>query len=198
MKRRGFLKTALGAVSITARGSLYGMPAETNVVECGDLKATVGPDGFPIRIQSGSGGSERVWLESIPTLSVTNEVTGVSDSPTGGQIKALGLGVTSKWLSSQYGLIWDLSFTGPGKRTGHEVTIDLPVLSPGIKIFTPSNDPEFLVSARPTYRPVNYAHMGWGYGLCLRASPYHPPGPQDRSGSYGGAATQRQHSASSV
>jgi hypothetical protein len=164
MKRRRFLKTALAAASMTSTPLLMGVPTATNVVKSGDLKATLGADGFPFRIESGPGGSQRVWLASAPTLTVTNEVTSVSDSPLGGEIKALDLTISSRWSSTRFGLVWDLSFMGSGKRTGHEVTIDLPVLSPEMKIFTPSNDPEFPVSARPTYRPVAYASMGWDSG----------------------------------
>ena len=119
-----------------------------------------------------------MWLANAPTLSVTNEVTGISESPIGGQIKALDLAVSSKWSSSRFGLVWDLSFKGTEKRTGHEVTIDLPVLSPELRIFTPSNDPELQVSARPTYRPVAlWVAMAWDYGSGIRPAAHHPPGP---------------------
>ena len=165
MERRGFLKTALAsAASLSAGPLLAGIPAEAKSVKCGDLEATIGADGSPVRIHSGSGRSQRVWLKSVPTLMVSNEAFGVSDSPVGGQIKALGLTVSSKWSSSRFGLAWDLDFTGPKKRTGHEVTIDLPVLSPEFRVFTPSNDPELEVSARPTWRPATYATAGWESG----------------------------------
>ena len=72
--------------------------------------------------------------------------------------------MTEEWIGTPSGLIWDLSFDGEVKRTGHEVTIDLPVLSPGLKIFTPSDDEIMDVAAVPTYRPVPYAHMGWDTG----------------------------------
>ena len=78
MKRRGFLTTALAAASMTTSPLLMGIPAEANLVKCGDLKAIIGEDGTPVRIQSGSGGSLRVWLANAPTLSVTNEVTGIT------------------------------------------------------------------------------------------------------------------------
>jgi hypothetical protein len=165
MKRREFLRTSLAsAASLSTGPMLAGIPVENNLLKCGDLEATLGADGMPVRIQSGSGGSQRVWLASAPTLSVTHEVTGISDSPVGGQIKALGLSVSSKWSSSRFGLVWDLNFEGTEKRAGHEVTIDLPALSPELRIFTPSNDPEFQVNARPTYRPVAYGSMGWDTG----------------------------------
>ena len=140
------------------------IPTATQEVKCGDLRATLQADGNPVRIQSGSGGSQRVWLEETPTLTVSNEVTGMSASPKDGEISDLALAVSSKWSATRFGLVWDLSFEGSGKRTGHEVTIDLPVLSSGLRIFTPSNDPEVQVSARPTYRPMPYGSMGWSTG----------------------------------
>ena len=141
-----------------------GIPTEANLVTCGDLKVTLGADGNAVRIQSGSGAFERVWLESAPALTVTNEVSRVSDSPRGGEMKALGLAVSSKWSSTRFGVVWDLGFKGLKRRTGHKVTIDLSVLSPELKIFTPSNDPEVQVSARPSYRPVAYASDAWETG----------------------------------
>ncbi|MGO8792705.1 MAG: hypothetical protein ACLQVL_35685 [Terriglobia bacterium] len=165
MKRRGFLKTALAsAAGLSATPALLGIPAEADLVKCGDLEARFDADGNPVRIQSGSGGSQRVWLEGNPTLTVSNETTGVSDIPIGGKLKSLDLAVSSKWSSNRFGLVWDLSFEGSGKRTGHEVTLDFPVLSPELRIFTPSNDPEVQVSARPTYRPVPYGSNAWDTG----------------------------------
>ena len=165
MKRRGFLKGALAsAAQLSANPLLLGAPAATGTVKCGDLEATLGADGIPLRIESGLPGSRRMWLDTSPNVSVRSEVTNVSDSPASGEIKALGLRFGSKWSSSRFGLVWDLTFEGTGKRVGHEVTIDLPALSPGLKIFTPSNDPEFQVSARPTYRPVAYATEAWKTG----------------------------------
>jgi hypothetical protein len=100
-----------------------------------------------------------MWLNSAPTLTVSNEVTGVSNSPLRGIIKALDLAVSSTWSSSRFGLVWDLSFERSERRTGHEVTIDFAVLSPGLRVSTPSNDPEFQVSARPAYRHVPYGSL---------------------------------------
>jgi len=165
MKRREFLKTSLvSAAGLSGAPLLRGIPAETSVVNSGSLEVIVGEDGMPVRIQSGLGNSQHVWLTGAPTLSVTNEVTSVSDTPVAGQLGALGLTVSSKWAASRFGLAWDLTFQSKGKRTGHEVTIDVPVLSPLLKIFTPSNDPELCVRERPTYRPVPYATGAWDTG----------------------------------
>ncbi len=165
MKRRRFLKTALlPAAALSVEPLLRGMSPEAGMVNSGDLKVTLNAEGLPERMESGSGGTRRVWMDSPAYISVRNEVNQVTAKPEGGQIAALNLKCISQWSSSQHGLVWDLQFDGPGKRWGHEVTIDLPVLSPGLRIFTPSNDPESEVSKLPTYRPVPYASMGWTPG----------------------------------
>jgi hypothetical protein len=161
MKRRRFLKTALlPTAALSIEPLLRGIPAEAATVKCGDLKATLSGEGLPQRIESGP----RVWMDNAAYVSVRNEVTQVTATPQAGQIAALDLKCTSRWSSSRHGLVWDLLFDGSGKRAGHEVTVDLPVLSPGLRVFTPSNDPETEVSAQPTYRPVPYATMGWTPG----------------------------------
>jgi len=87
-------------------------------------------------------------------LSLRNEVTDVSGIPE----------TESRWTAGRSGLQWDLQFTVPGKRAGYEVTIDLPVLAPGLRIFTPSNDGEMDVAAQPSWRPVRYGQMAWDTG----------------------------------
>jgi len=165
MKRRRFLKTALlPAAALSVEPLLRGVPPEAATVNCGDLKATLSAEGIPERIESGPAGARRVWMDGAAYLSVRDEVTQITASPEAGQIPALNLKCTSQWSSSPHGLVWDFLFEGSGKRVGHEVTVDLPLLSPGLRIFTPSNDPETEVSAQPTCRPVPYATMGWTPG----------------------------------
>ena len=164
MKRRRFLKTALLPAALSVEPLLRGIPAESTMVKCGDLKATLNAEGLPTRIESGAAGARRVWMESAAYVSVRSEVTQITARPEHGQIPTLNLKCKSQWSSSRHGLVWDFLLEGPGKRLGHEVTIDLPVLSPGLRIFTPSNDPELDVSVQPTYRPVPYGTMGWTPG----------------------------------
>ena len=166
MKRRRFLKTALvPAASLSVGPLLRGITLEQATVASGELKAILDADGMPTRIESGSGTARRMWMTSPAFVSVCNEASQVSASPHGGLISALGLSCTSRWSSTPHGLAWDLQFDGTGKRAGHEVTIDLPVLASGLKIFTPSNNPEADVSAQPTHRPVPYGIMGWTPGV---------------------------------
>ncbi len=119
-------------------------------VAWGALDFQVDARGFPAWIQSAG----RVWLRTPAYVAVRNEVTGAS-----GDVR-----VRSAVKSSRLGLVWDLTLQAPGKRVGHEVTIDLPVLSPALRIFTPSNDGETDLAARPTFRPVPYGQMAWDTG----------------------------------
>jgi len=119
-------------------------------VKSGPLACQFDSRGLPVRMRSAA----RVWLSEPAHLAVRNEVTGVS-----GDVRA-----ESHWSSGRSGLYWDLTFSAAGKRAGHEVTIDLPVLASGLRIFTPSNDGEMDVAERPAYRPVPYGQMAWDTG----------------------------------
>jgi hypothetical protein len=165
MKRRAFLEVAVASTAALSHNRLLqGIPAASERVASGDLDVGVGADGIPIRIESGPPGARRVWLSNPVHVSVRNEVTDVSDSLAAGRIGALGLEFGSKWSKGKSSLAWDITLTSAAKRVGHEITIDLPVLSPELRIFTPSNDPEVQVGERPTYRPVAYATAGWDSG----------------------------------
>ncbi|MGO9241821.1 MAG: hypothetical protein ACLQBJ_13525 [Bryobacteraceae bacterium] len=119
-------------------------------VRNGPLICQFDASGIPVRIRSAA----RVWLDERARVSVRNEVTDVSG----------GAPTASLWSTGRNGLRWDLSFTPSGKRVGYEVTIDLPVLAPGLRTFTPSNDPEIDVAAQPAYRPVRYGKEAWDTG----------------------------------
>jgi hypothetical protein len=165
MQRRRFLKTAfVPAAALSVQPLLRSVAMETAAAMSAGLKVSFSDDGIPTRIASISGSAQRVWMDTPAFINVRNEVSQVSASPEAGRIPALDLECDSRWSSSPHGLVWDLQVEGAGKRAGHEITIDLPVLADGLRIFTPSNDPEADVSARPTYRPVPYATTGWTPG----------------------------------
>jgi hypothetical protein len=134
--------------------------------------------GLPALLESHTDQSRRIWLSEPARLALRNEVSEVTAYPVDARVSAKGKGevtatarfeplqlsVNHQWSGTPSGLVWNLTFKGTAKRTGHEVTIDLPVLSRGVRIFTPSNDGIMDVAAVPTYRPVPYAHMGWESG----------------------------------
>jgi hypothetical protein len=121
-----------------------------DAVQSGPLVCNFDGEGMPVRIRTAG----RLWLDEPVRVSMRNEVTNVSG----------GAKTESRWSAGRGGLQWDLLFTVPGKRAGYEVTIDLPVLAPGLRIFTPSNDGEMDVAAQPAYRPVPYGQMAWDTG----------------------------------
>jgi hypothetical protein len=84
------------------------------------------------------------WTDAKVTAAAEGGVTVTA------RLDPLQLSVTQRWTGTPSGLLWDLSFDGTGKREGHEVTIDLPVLSPGVTIFTPCNDGISDMAGRPT------------------------------------------------
>ncbi len=121
-----------------------------DAVQKAPLVCRLDGDGMPVRIRS----ARRLWLEELARVSLRNEVTNISVTQK----------TESHWSAGRGGLQWDLLFAVPGKRAGHEVTIDLPVLAPRLCIFTPSNDGEMEVAAPPAYRPVPYGQMAWDTG----------------------------------
>ena len=145
-----------------------------------DLRCGLSPaSGAAAWLESAVGREHRrVWLNEPVHLAVRSEVTDLSAQATGAKVEAAGAGkvtvssrleplnlnLSQQWTGTASGLVWDLTFEGEGQRAGYEVTIDLPVLSPDLRIFTPSNDPLTDLATLPTYRPVPYAHMGWDTG----------------------------------
>ena len=121
-----------------------------NSLAWGALDFRADDQGFPAWIQSAG----HVWLREPAYVAVRNEVTGVSG----------GVQVRSALTSRRSGMVWDLTLQAPGKRVGHEITIHLPVLSPALHLFTPSNDGQIDLATRPTFRPVPYGQMGWDTG----------------------------------
>jgi len=173
----GALLFMMGCVAVCVPG----FPEERKliIVEGKGLRCGIDPaSGLPAWLESRAGQGRRVWLNEPVHVAVRSEVSEVSARSTGAKVNTKGeggvtvtarlepleLSVTHQWTGTPSGLIWDLSIDGTAKRTGHEITIDLPVLSPGVKIFTPSNDGITDVATLPTHRPVPYAHMGWDTG----------------------------------
>jgi len=181
MKTQRLIPGALLVMMGCAAVCVPGLPEERKLVfvEGKDLRCGIDPaSGLPAWLESRAGQGHRVWLNEPVHVAVRSEVSEVSARSTGARVTAKGeggvtaaarfepleLSVTHQWTGTPSGLIWDLTFDGTAKRAGNEVTIDLPVLSPGVKIFTPSNDGIIDVATLPTYRPVPYAYMGWDTG----------------------------------
>lgn len=65
--------------------------------------------------------------------------------------------MTSRWSQEKDWLVWDLEFNGTTTRTGHEVILDLPILSPALQVFTPSDEGVTDLSIQPSCKPPVYA-----------------------------------------
>ena len=83
-------------------------------------------------------------------------------------LPSLGLTVASRWSQEKEWLVWDLEFNGREPRTAHEVILDLPILSPALQVFTPSDEGVTDLSIQPTFKPPVYAWYNDRYrGTCV-------------------------------
>jgi hypothetical protein len=113
------------------------------------------------------------WLHGPVRVTVRSEVTGAvaaweprialesaDASSRQHTLDALRLSVAEQFRPTERGMAWDLTFTGQGPRAGHDVTIELPLLSREQQIFTPSERGVMAVAAFPTFTPAAYASNG--------------------------------------
>jgi hypothetical protein len=138
-------------------------------LKCGIDRTT----GLPTQVVTHGGETEVNWLRGPVRLKLRDESTNVTAefstprpeaAPDGVFVKttaaALSLDLTQRWLQTPSGLTWDLTFTGKGKRAGHEVVLELPILTPASQVFTPSERGLIDVGRRPNYQAVPYGHPG--------------------------------------
>ncbi len=147
--------------------------AEQSQVQTGDLRVTYEAwTGVPADIETGP----KRWLKAPATLSIRRETGGTSVAPVGlaeaqASLLPLGLTLSSRWSREKEWLAWDLEFTGQEPRSGHEVILELPVLSSTLRIFTPTDQGVADLSMLPTCRPPSYGvydeHYGRTYVLPL-------------------------------
>jgi hypothetical protein len=152
-------------------------PAEW--IESGGLRCRIDRHtGLPDRIESHAGSNERVWLDGPLGFELRNEATSAAanaivephssiqagETAVTGTLAPLGLAVTQRWSPITDGLVWEFTFAGAGPRAGHTLTLDLPVLSAGCRIFTPSESGVMEVDGFPTYQATPYGNLGWESG----------------------------------
>jgi hypothetical protein len=134
-------------------------------------------NGLPKSLVSRVSGKERSWLSAPARLAVSSAVSGIQEDVTAARfnrdtngisasadLAALGITLSHRLTIDGPKAVWEMKFTGEGKRTEHEVRIDLPVLFPEARIFTPSQYGVMEVSAYPSFEPVSYATYGWNDG----------------------------------
>ncbi|MBZ5561512.1 MAG: hypothetical protein LAP13_03735 [Acidobacteriia bacterium] len=168
---------SLCAAQEQARKSAGTVPAdlawvEGNGIRCGVDRAT----GRLAGVETRFGQRSRVWLKQPVRLILRNEANNLSVPvqtselkpavgalSLAGHLEQLGLTFSQTWKSSSSGVTWDLQFNGAGQRAGHELTIELPILSSDSQIFTPSNRGVMDVAANPDFTNVPYGTDGWGW-----------------------------------
>ncbi len=106
------------------------------------------------------------WLHGPVEVTILNEATKArghaSFAPQGRAGAALGPeGVVAS--VGPLGDEWTLRLAG-GPRTGHAVTIELPLLAPERLVFTPSERGVMALDANPSYAPPPYGAYGWTTG----------------------------------
>ena len=175
----GFLVVALAPASWLAgqqRKTSANNAATSSVlwVEGKGLKCGIDrTSGLPTQFKTHGGQEEVNWLSGPIRLQILNEATNVTAAIAGHQVEAvpegasvagtadpLPLNITEQWRSSPSGITWDLTFAGSGTRAGHEVILELPILSPASQVFTPSERGLIDVGRRPIYQAVPYGHPG--------------------------------------
>ncbi len=151
------------------------------VIRTGGLEISLDEKtGLPVRIDSECGRG-RAWLQAPVTLEVTNVVTSRTAAPAKfqrrqdtftGVLEPLALTLHHQWTAAaKSAMKWHLTFDGDAERAEHRIVIDLPVLYPCCRIFTPSQRGVMDVAVYPSFKPSAYARYDWtgahGYVLPL-------------------------------
>lgn len=132
--------------------------------------------GLPSAIETQVGKRIVHWLGSPVRFTLTNEVThrattslnslAVHKEGHGLRVESIGTTptFTQHWLPTQRGLEWTISFEAAAPRTGYELTLDFPLLRPGMKVFTPSQRGVMDLAAYPQYHAAPYGATAWTTG----------------------------------
>ncbi len=172
MKSRMTCFVIVLASAILATASVAAAPCQISGPE--GLRVTLGSEtGLPNSIESGG----REWLSGPAQMIVHKEASNTQASPTfvsaeqkgktpqvEARLPKLGLSLSETWSATAGGLAWDLVFKGDSPRSGHEVAIELPVLEPTTRLFTPSMYGVMDAAVYPSFTPAPYAHLGWESG----------------------------------
>ncbi len=173
------LSIALAFVAIIA-ASCRGKGGKMEALTLGgeDLRISMDKtNGLPSAVESRVSGRERGWLSGPAGLSVVRKVDGVRETVKLSRVKAgkdgieaasdlagLGLKLSHRLTASGNKAVWEMTFSGDGRRTEHEVSLDLPVLFPEARVFVPSQYGVMDVGAYPEFKPEAYARYSWEDG----------------------------------
>jgi hypothetical protein len=181
LKRKRRKAVCGGAIFLTlalAQCQSPGRSKTAQFVGQGGLKMSVNTDtGLPSAIISRVGGRERSWLSGPTRLTVKRETSQKKESVSGANVRiknnkvevsaelaSLGISCSQHLQVFANKAVWEISLQSAAKRTGHEIEIELPVVFPQARIFTPSQYGVMDVAAYPTFEPVAYARYAWTDG----------------------------------
>lgn len=115
----------------------------------------------------------RKWLHGPVQMQVRNEATGAAEVAAWSLVRehgtstlnrasfsSLNLTVSGRISGSPKSLAVDFEFQGAGKRAGHTVTFDWPILDRDLRIFTPSERGLMEVDAYPSFAASPYGNPG--------------------------------------
>ncbi|MEW6745497.1 MAG: hypothetical protein AB1486_22320 [Planctomycetota bacterium] len=176
-KPAGLVALLLGILT-TAAGTTHGRHEPPTASNPAELRITFDDtSGLPASIVSRVGGRERDWLRGPVRLVVTDEASRKGEALSEARVRltedgleadaelsSLEIGYSHRFQVAGCRATWDMTFTGDAPRTGHEIALELPVIFPAARIFTPSQYGVMDVAAYPSFRPVAYATYGWDDG----------------------------------
>jgi len=142
------------------------------------LEVRVDSDAVPLQISTMTGGARHDWLQGPVRGVARNESTGITGFTLGDEAFATlaqknksmsiqsryRLRARSQWRALPRGLAWELALTREGNRSGHEFTLELPILNPSLRVFTPTEYGVADVGDYPSLRPAAYGALGWETG----------------------------------
>jgi hypothetical protein len=170
-----------GLIILTAALADCRSPERSRVLEDSGgwgLKVSVDAGtGLPSTIISDIDGRERSWLSGPAALTIKNESSQEKELLSGATVRERDQGFE---MSAEFPLlgisyshdiqvftnkaVWEMTLSRDAQRTGFELEVDLPVVFPRARIFTPSQYGVVDVSAYPTFQPAAYARYAWTDG----------------------------------
>ncbi|MBN1443053.1 MAG: hypothetical protein JXA90_10095, partial [Planctomycetes bacterium] len=162
------LLSAAAPLSLNAGepGRVLEMPEAPEALEAVGARSRAAAEGAaepPARSAVSAASPLERWLEAPPRIAVRSEVSGASKAwrgledleeiPEPDSSTAAGdLSVSARavWSETERGRQWQIEFEAAGDRAGHEVSVELPVLSRRHRVFTPSEHGTISLDFHPT------------------------------------------------
>ncbi len=181
ISRRDFIRhsalSAVGMAALTSGNESGGEPPPYRVLDGGNgLQCRLNREGGALAyLIDGSGREPLEWLNEPIRITLINEATGESITPrtvspqfhrqpinSTPSNKDEEVSVSQRWRKIRDGLIAVLEFhLAHQPRTGFELTIELPMLKPGYRVFTPTERGAISVGDTPDYFSTRYGNTGW-------------------------------------